>query len=384
MKIQIRDREPFELLGPTELTAYLRSTGWREVEYKPEHFSVWLKDIEGDQLEILLPLRRSLGDYVPRMAEAVGTLATVENRSQLEVLWDLQTAGSDVVRVRFRHADASDGSMPLDRGAALVENSREMMLAGACAVVSRRAYFAARKPEDARKFVQNLRLGQSERGSYVLTILSRVNPQLKTAQGTLLEELEPPFERKAVTRLSQALAALRVAAGEAMTTCKADVFHRVVEAGVSANLCSALVNMNGQCSQPKDELRISFTWARSRPAGPESVREVVFPEDHFPVIGEAARLFRMSAPPEETEIRGAVVQLRREEQQGPPTGPVIVMAFVDGKPRRVQIMLDESSHRIAVQAYENGLEITCQGDLVKSGASYVLQNAKGFAILVGE
>ena len=70
--------------------------------------------------------------------------------------------------------------------------------------------------------------------------------------------------------------------------------------------------------------------------------------------------------------------------KAPPTGPMTVMAFMDGKPRRVQITLDEPSHRVALQAYDRGAEITCLGDLVKSGTSFVLQNAKGFAIVSDE
>jgi hypothetical protein len=384
MNVVIRDREPFEQLSPVEVAAYLRSEGWREVEHQPNRVSVWVTPLNGDTVEIQLPLRRSLGDYVLRMADAVGTLAAKENRSQLEVLWDLQTAGADVVRVRFRHADASDGTVPLDQGEALVENAREMMLAGACAAVQPRPYYAASKPEEARRFVRGVRLGQTERGSYVLTMLSRVSPSLQPRRKELFDEEADPFERRAVLRLAQALAALRAATDQALTVPKADVFQSAVPAGVSANLCSALVGMNGGDGRPNDELRISFTYARSRPADPGAPREVAFPGEHIPLIEEAARLYRASAPPEETEIRGAVVQLKRDQPTGAASGPITVMAFIDGRPRRVQITLDEPSHRLAVQAYEQGAEIACTGDLVKQGGAWVLLDPKGFSILAGE
>jgi hypothetical protein len=114
MNVLLRDREPFEQLDPVEVAAYLRSEGWREVEYQPDRLSVWATPVNGERLELLLLLRRSLGDYVLRMAEVVGTLAAKEERSRLEVLADLQAAGADVIRVRFRHAEAIDGTIPLD------------------------------------------------------------------------------------------------------------------------------------------------------------------------------------------------------------------------------------------------------------------------------
>ena len=381
MNVQIRDREVFERLNPVEVAAYLRSEGWQEIENQPDRLSVWRASVEGEELEILLPLRRTLRDYVLRMADVVGTLASRENRSPLEILSDLQTAGADVVRVRFLHANATDGSISLDQGEALVENAREMLLAAACAAVQPKAYYSRRRPEEANRFVRGLRMGQTERGSYVLTIYSPVSPSLKHVQPTLFEDAEISFERRAIIQLAQSLTALRAATDQALTKPNAEVFERAVASGVSANLCSAVVGMNGTEVQPSDELRISFTFARSRPVEMKTPREVIIPGDHIRLIEEAARLYRASAPPEETEVRGAVVQLRREEQSGPASGPVTVMAFVEGKPRRVQILLDEAGHRLAMQAYEKGSEIACTGDLVKQGPIWVLKNPKGFTII---
>lgn len=142
--------------------------------------------------------------------------------------------------------------------------------------------------------------------------------------------------------------------------------------------------MNGIDTLPTDELRISFTYACSRPVNIDVLREVTIPGDHIRLIDEAARMYRASAPPEETEVRGAVVQLRRDEQHGPVSGPVTVMAFVEGRPRRVQILLDETAHQVAVEAYREGAPIACTGDLVKQGASWVLQNPKGFTIATND
>ena len=175
-------------------------------------------------------------------------------------------------------------------------------------------------------------MGQTERGSYILTVYSPVSPSLHSAPQALFES-NPPFERRAITRLANALVALRQATDKAVTTPSEQIFQNAISAGVSANLCSAIVGMNGTEVQPSDELRISFTYARSRPVEASTPREIVIPGDHIRLIDEASRFYRASAPPEETDLRGAVVQLRRDEQSGPAAGPVTVMAFVDGKPR---------------------------------------------------
>lgn len=146
------------------------------------------------------------------------------------------------------------------------------------------------KPQQARDFVQNLRLRPSERGSYVVTALSPVTPQLQPPDGVLFET-EPPFERQAVAQMNKALSALRVAADEAATSFQTAVFERAVHDGVSANLCSALANMAGSNAQPGDELGFSFTFARSRPADPSLARQIAFSGDRMPIIREASRVW---------------------------------------------------------------------------------------------
>ncbi len=387
MKVSIQDREVYQTLKPADVAAYLHSANWQPGINRPGHSSMWHTTYEGEPVELLLPLNRQFKDYVVRMAETVPLIAAVEKRSELEVLSDIQTAGSDVVRVRYHFASAQDGSIPLDRGEALIENVREIFLAGACAVLSKRPHFANMKAQQARDYVQTLRLGQSERGSYVLKVLSPVPPQLNPCLASapgLNGETEPPFARLAVTQISHALAALRSAADEAMSSFQSDVFDRAVQQGVSANLCTALVNIGGLQPQSNDELVFSFSWARSRPADPKIVREIAFPGDLFPIIGEAARLYKVHAPPEETELLGFVVKLQSTAANGTPAGPITLSTVLEGRQRKVTIHLSEPDHAKAIHAYHDGSVISCRGTLAKHGAIWTLQDPGRVTILGDE
>ncbi|MCI0460911.1 MAG: hypothetical protein L0Z62_28515 [Gemmataceae bacterium] len=109
-----RDRSASAALNPADVAAYLASAGWKQSDYRPGHSSTWRTTFEGEPVELMLPLNRHYQDYVLRMDEAVLLIAAVEKRLEQEVLADLQTAGADVIRVRFRHAEATDGTIPLD------------------------------------------------------------------------------------------------------------------------------------------------------------------------------------------------------------------------------------------------------------------------------
>lgn len=88
MKASIQDKHILTAIRPLELSAYLRSTGWREIKVKEDRWAVWTK--EGD-FEITLPLNRTFGDFAQRMGDALRTLEAVEERSQLEILNDILT-----------------------------------------------------------------------------------------------------------------------------------------------------------------------------------------------------------------------------------------------------------------------------------------------------
>ena len=94
MKVQIRDREALSSLTTSNLRGYLQSQGWSDAGLWGERATIHVKEHGGRDWEILIPLRDTVADYAESMAEAVAVLATVEDRSELEVFDDL-AAGSE-------------------------------------------------------------------------------------------------------------------------------------------------------------------------------------------------------------------------------------------------------------------------------------------------
>src|SRR5258706_1763148 len=112
MNVRITDRKAFESLRPLDVVAYLRSAGWILAGYFAESATIWQRN--GKQ--VLLPQDVSFADFARRMAEILDTLAEVEQRSQLEIVRDLATATSDVIRLRVVSPVSEDGSLGLEEG----------------------------------------------------------------------------------------------------------------------------------------------------------------------------------------------------------------------------------------------------------------------------
>ncbi|MEG3905132.1 hypothetical protein QUB19_22150 [Microcoleus sp. B4-C5] len=75
-------------------------------------------------------------------------------------------------------------------------------------------------------------------------------------------------------------------------------------------------------------------------------------------------------------IQGIVTNL----QEGAVTGKLTLTGVIVGKLRRIQLELAEPVYELAVKAYQARIPVICQGNLVKQGRSFLLQNTHHFTL----
>ena len=61
-----------------------------------------------------------------------------------------------------------------------------------------------------------------------------------------------------------------------------------------------------------------------------------------------------------------------------------MMGFVVNKLRKIYLELKENDFYLALKAYQERIPVTCGGDFVKVGESFVMQNMHGFALMMEE
>jgi hypothetical protein len=378
VKVAVRDAAVLGALHPLDVAAYLRSTAWRPVDRIGDKGTVWTRAApSGEELEILLPLRADLRDFTARMADVLTTLGAAEDRSQLDILRDITCSSADVVRLELHGSAVVDQSLPLPQGVLAFARAHELMLAAACAAVEPRAVYATRKPAQAVDYVSRLRLGQTEPGSYVVSILSPVAPSLDQAGGGPVEE---PFERRVTTTLARATSAALHAAEVAGSTGELQPFLDATRLGVSANLCDALAGLVLETGA--ESLAVRLRWSPSRPPPAEVPSRVLFARDTAGVVREASRIFRETTPREEFELHGMVVALQRDEGAG--SGTVTIAALVDGALRKVRVALGPEAYGAAIRAHQEEQRVRCLGRLIKEGRSLVLVDAHALEVAAGE
>jgi len=363
---------------PLDVASYLRLHGWAQQELVPDKYAVWTKhDNVRGEFEVLLPLSSTFSDFLRRLRDLLDTLEADERRPVGEIVVDMATPHSDIIRTRLASETSVDGTLSLEDGADVFQRVRDLVLAAACAAITPRRVYAKRKPDRAMAYLREARIGQTERGSYVVSVLSPVPPLLTAgAQPMLLPGWEEePFSRRVVRTLAEALSATSEGVQSVAASGSIEVFSSAVEKGVSANLCEAIIGLSGEGRG----LEFSFSWAPSRGA-PDGVREVHrFSADSRPYLEEVSRYFRQTSELEQVEVFGVVHKL--EQMGAPNVGRVTIVGTADGERRSVFTELDGELHKLAIRSYEHRLTIACIGELVKEGKSYRLKNARDFRVV---
>lgn len=376
MKASIRDPDELRLLEPESIQAYLRFRGWLSEDAGHPRAKLWYIDIGRDSFEALLPSTQVVRDYVLRVSELLRTLERVEQRSQLDIVRDITLVTSDVVRVRLPTNHRGDG-IPLPDGVRLVEHAMSMMAAAAASAVTPKKVLPSRRPAQAQDYLDHVRMGQTERGSFILTIVSDVRPLLTPGAPGLLEYMDEPFPRRVTRTLVHALAAAYDASILARRSGEFTAFERGVELGVSANMCEAISGMV-EAAQDQKGVSLEVDWAPSSPVDEQGPAPLEFTHEDREILTEAARKLRENSPYEGLPITGVVTSLRREEASE--NGSAVVSCVIEGTLRRLVVPLSPEEYEVAIDAHREKRGIFFKADVAQAGRQYHATNIQSLRL----
>ena len=379
MTFTLFEDNPLSCISPEDLAAYLSARGWLADASSSPYARVWHHGESPDEsTEVIVPTQRDIVDYKIRVGEILRGLQSFESRSKSLIAKDILLATCDVVRMRRPTASPSDDSIALKDGAALVKAAVKMMTSAACSAVTPRPVVPSRRPPLATDYMSNVRMGQTERGSYILTIISKVAPQLTHGAPNLLEYLEVPFPRKVTQSLSKSLAAVEAASLAVGSSGDFAPFLDSVSEGVTANLCEAIRDMVVS-EIGESEIDLSITWAPSAPIGNRQHMNFSFKPTIAPMLNSAAEFLRQAEPNEGILVTGVVVSLHREEESQ--EGRITVSCVIDGSVKQLQAYLDSNDYNTAIVAHGSRNGVMFRADIAREGRSYVARNLSGLRII---
>lgn len=376
---------------------YATASGWKRLAGVNGKAAIYAHP-SSDLDQLIIPLDSGASDYGRRMAEVVANLAEKEGRSAAEILNDLLLPPADVLRFRLVEPESEAGSLPLEQGIDLLQGAKRALLSAACSVIQPQTFHPRLSRTEAEQLVAASRLGQTERGSFTITVacpLDAVGPPRPAAALPLFPALSAPevtpvetssapsaplFTRAVTSLLMRSVA--RIAAA-----IDADDLVPLTTAGgvdppLSANLCDALLLMHP--TGERSRLSLSATWSRAlpRPDPKGHPSEVHLRRDYFPAIESLAKTLRPAREPKPSYLVGLVDALFGDpDEDGKVSGDVQLMIFNQEEAIRARATLDSHDYHQAWEAHGVGGYVSLSGILVLGSRVHRIEQVRNFRVL---
>jgi hypothetical protein len=343
------------------LKKYLRLTGWGIREYTAKLVKVY-KQIERDNVEIIIPNSEDILDYNARIKDVILSLSIIQNKDFDSLYEEVANIGYDVMKMKFEAIKTEKGTIPLGDFVGAINNVKSMLMYGACSEIQTKSQY--RKPfDDARILVDNCEFAQTEIGSFVISI--RV-PLGKTYLPNIDEDNEylNDLGRKTVARLISG-----INEAEEMSIENEEFFRENYNKRLNNNVCEAisriLQNDNGF------NIEINAKWDTSFALDTE-----------LPIYSkiEAREHYRKFHEPEEIIITGTIKKLETQDKDIQAERKLITIDVPSLK-RKVYLFLNEQEHTLACNAYRDKSKVQIKGTLNKKTQHWCLDNPSDFRVL---
>ena len=360
----------------SSFSRYLLKLNWEKANDLNEYYNVWHSPIiDGKQEELVVPITREVFRLERNLDTIIKILMSFYNKKEYQILDDFENSVKDQVKFRVKSEMTEDGYIPLVEGVRVLENTKEMLIASFLSVNNKKKNFTGPHPETVDEVINNIKMGQTEEGSFIINIYLP-NDYYEDGQPSLLEEESDSFTRKALTIMEQASTEL-ISKAETYEEQNNDlsVFDDSYLLGVSSNLCSAISEIS---SNGKNDVEIEII-LNNKIDDKEDVRRIEIRKELIPIIDTVREYYKQDLTTEDYVLIGHVTKLHQEVDES--EGDITLTCLIDGKLKKVKLELNETFYTIAQEAHRNKSYLRCVGTLKIDGRVTSLTNVEDVLII---
>lgn len=363
----------------SEVTRYLRKTGWQRVPHANDRLLVFRREAESGAPTVVLASRDEFSDSQDLINNALTLLAGIGHTTVLDLERAIRSQDRDVLSVRFVGASASHGGLPLETATRLILQLRDLLAYAACVEDNPRPYFP-KATAIGRRYAQSCIFGHTFPGSFGFTIESLTG----TAVSSASEPVPPPFERRVVSRIMRGVRQLQ----EAVFSGDTEVLAANYSSGLNANLCELLGETLEEAGD--GEIEYSVAWSPDFPVEPDlaAYGPVRLQSGATVLLAAVARQMRRLEESRLQTINGRVVALQSD---GSASGDdyaedieqvaTILWEEKRGRKLRVRVALEPPDYANACDAHKEGIAVRVTGAIEKTGKFWRLMAPAGFELI---
>ena len=364
-----------KFIATAEFGKYLIANDWHPTTEFKGRAKLWESE-RYQEHDILQPTNHMASDFTRRVRDLVEVLAETQDKKIDQIVQELNEISEDIIRVRVIHSDVAHGKIAFNDGINLFVKTKELITSAARSLIKpQKGHYGGQVPEVVSNYFDELKLSQTEVGSYVL----KVSSPIYMKGGEELDSCEEPFGRSVSNRIIHSIIKLEKAIDSFKETNNHKYFDEIVSYGVGAALCSALVGLSGKNKNRTIEISIQ----PSPFAGDENLqaRSVTVPASDISIIEHAKNYYLENYTLPNYQLEGQVTELSRKPNDS--FGEVTIAETLAGsrkKTRNVEIILNSDMYEEAIKAHTSLETVTITGTLIVLGRKMRLTEVKGFDV----
>lgn len=348
------------------LSKYLKDLGWSEFETKRKDVKVFQLENREHFFQIDVPLDKNFADYKYAMYRAVNTLSEVTGHSVEQVVLELINPISDIIRIHISNPHMDDGSIAIEDAVNLYENAKKLLMATAMDITSPKEIHYGRPDDIIQEFIGNCRFGQTEIGSYVVSVVSPI----ATVSNGEYEQLSifcdrdqcaNSLTRRVSNKLISSINFVKSSIDDGNFSSETLLCQEDVGC-ISVNFLEALNNMSLYKSET--DLGVSIRWAPTITHNRLPYNQVKISHDYYEPINAYILKYKEEVSAEKT-FTGKISALQSaESRERRKKGKVTLVYFVDDeKVAKATATLTESDYEKAIEAHKYGKLVRIRGNL---------------------
>lgn len=352
-----------EKLNPLSVSKYLDETGWKIFPFKRTDIKVYQYKKDNNFYQVNIPLEKSLADYKHAMYDAVEKIAVIEDKSIEQVMLYLLNPNTDIIKIRLDKKEIEAGNILFDDAIKLYDNAKKLLAATASDIINPKKIHYGRFDVPVQKFLNQCRFGQTEIGSYVVSVVcpfAEMSDKDEYHQLSIFSEEEQcakSLTRQVTNQLMYNIATIKNNIDNGNLESLSNGQNRI-----SSNFFEALNGLNLQC----ENTTVEFTaeWSPVVKTNRCSYNKIKITNDYYQPISNVIDRIKQKTN-KQTEIVGRIKELKAVPVIDKRTEGTVVVAFIDdnSKAKTATVNLSREDYDNAVDAHHYGKAVRIIGDL---------------------
>lgn len=352
-----------ENLNPLAVCRYLDETGWEYIPLKRNNIKIYQYERKDIFEQVNVPISKELIDYKQAMYNVVKTISDIEKKSVEQIMLYLLNPNTDILKIRLSKQNIESGTIMFDDAIRLYDNAKKLLAATALDIINPKKIHYGRIDEPVQSFLNQCRFGQTEIGSYVVSVICPFAELSDTDEYKQLsifsdeEQCANSLTRKVTNKLMDNIAYIKnqIDNGEEKVLSNEDV-------RISSNFFEALNGMNLQ----SENMFIEFTteWAPAVKRNRSINNHIKISNDYYQPIKNVIDCIKDKTA-KRTEIIGRIKQLSASPIVDKRKDGRIVVVYIDdnNKAKSITVNLQKEDYENAVKAHQYGKTVKIIGDL---------------------